>query len=185
MKGQLTGMRGVYLVAAELSRLGFIASPTSRSALAADILVTDQACRRAFSVQVKSNAAAANFWLVGKHTVVSNTHVYVFVNLRSRKTQRSLNILLSPAALLRITLFTASTRTQSFTRSIGRTSLTTGTSGMSSVIRTHKWGRKAHMTRKSLPTRRELSTRARPKKGVGIAADFGLKNKTPGAIAGG
>lgn len=85
MKGQLTGMRGVYLVAAELSRLGFIASPTSRSALAADILVTDQACKRTFSVQVKSNAAAPNFWLVGKHTVVSNTHVYVFVNLRSKE----------------------------------------------------------------------------------------------------
>ena len=84
MKGQLTGMRGVYLVAAELSRLGFIASPTSRSALAADILVTDQACQRAFSVQVKTNSAAAGFWLVGKHTVVSDTHVYALVNLKSR-----------------------------------------------------------------------------------------------------
>ena len=31
-KGQMTGMRGVYLVAAELARLGFVASPTSRSA---------------------------------------------------------------------------------------------------------------------------------------------------------
>ena len=29
------------------------------------------------------------------------------------------------------------------------------------------------------------ATRARPKKGVGIAADFGLKSKTPGVIAGG
>lgn len=29
---QITGMRGVYLVAAELSRLGFIVSPTSRGA---------------------------------------------------------------------------------------------------------------------------------------------------------
>lgn len=84
MKGQLTGMRGVYLAAAELSRLGFIASPTSRSALAADILVTDQACQRAFSVQVKTNAGAATFWLVGKHTPVSDTHVYVLVNLKSK-----------------------------------------------------------------------------------------------------
>jgi hypothetical protein len=84
MRGQLTGMRGVYLVAAELSRLGFIASPTSRSALAADILITDQACQRAFSVQVKTNAGAAGFWLVGKHTVVSETHIYVLVNLKSR-----------------------------------------------------------------------------------------------------
>lgn len=37
-KGQLTGMRGVYMVAAELSRGGLIASPTSRSATGADIL---------------------------------------------------------------------------------------------------------------------------------------------------
>jgi hypothetical protein len=77
-------MRGVYLTAAELSRLGFIASPTSRSALAADILVTDQACQRAFSVQVKTNSTAASFWLVGKHTPVSDTHVYVVVNLQSK-----------------------------------------------------------------------------------------------------
>ena len=62
--GQQTGMRGVYLVAAELSRLGLIASPTSRSAIGADILVTDQLCSRSFSVQVKTNAKTFNFWLV-------------------------------------------------------------------------------------------------------------------------
>jgi hypothetical protein len=84
VKGQLTGMRGVYLVAAELSRLGFIASPTSRSALAADILVTDQKCKRSLSVQVKTNSGAAGFWLVGKDTIVSETHIYVLVNLRSK-----------------------------------------------------------------------------------------------------
>ena len=48
-------MRGVYLVAAELSKHGFIASPTSRGARAADILATDAECKRAFSVQVKPN----------------------------------------------------------------------------------------------------------------------------------
>ena len=37
----ITGMRGVYLVAAELSKRGFIASPTSRGAQGADLLVTD------------------------------------------------------------------------------------------------------------------------------------------------
>ena len=84
MKGQLAGMRGVYLVAAEMSRLGFIASPTSRSALAADILITDQACLRAFSVQVKTNSTAASFWLVGKHIPISDTHIYVLVNLKSK-----------------------------------------------------------------------------------------------------
>ncbi len=89
-KSQLTGMRGVYLVAAELSRLGFLASPTSRSAVGADLLVTDQACKRTYSVQVKSNARTFSFWLVGEkalHTVAP-THLYALVNLRSTKTGR-------------------------------------------------------------------------------------------------
>ena len=46
---QITGMRGVSVVAAELSKHGFIASPTSRSARGADILATDAECKRAFS----------------------------------------------------------------------------------------------------------------------------------------
>jgi len=84
MKAQLTGMHGVYLVAAELSRLGFIASPTSRNAKGADILATDQSCQQAFSIQVKTNSIAANFWLVDKATTVSRTHIYVLVNLKSK-----------------------------------------------------------------------------------------------------
>jgi hypothetical protein len=82
MKGQLTGMTGVYLVAAELSWRGFIASPTSRAARGADILVTDQSCSRSYSVQVKANSKPAPFWLVGRHVPVCDTHVYVLVNLR-------------------------------------------------------------------------------------------------------
>ena len=86
--GQMTGMRGVYLVAAELTRLGFIVSPTSRSARGADLLVTDQECQKAWSVQVKTNQKPASNWLVNKHalTLKSDNHVYglhyVFVNLR-------------------------------------------------------------------------------------------------------
>jgi hypothetical protein len=79
-------MRGVYLVAAELSRLGFIASPTSRSAVGADILLTDQACSRAFSLQVKTNARTFDFWLVGRAAkeISSPSHYYALVNLRKR-----------------------------------------------------------------------------------------------------
>ena len=84
-KHQLTGMTGVYLVAAELSRLGFIASPTSRSAMGADILVTDQSCQRAYSVQVKTNAKPATFWLLSAKAkeTVSDTHIYALVNLKA------------------------------------------------------------------------------------------------------
>jgi hypothetical protein len=75
---------GVYLVAAELTRLGFIVSPTSRSARGADLLVTDQECQKAWSVQVKTNQKPTSNWLVNKHalTLKSDSHVYVFVNLR-------------------------------------------------------------------------------------------------------
>lgn len=85
-KGQMTGMRGVYLVAAELIKRGFIASPTSRNAFGADILVTDQKCKRTYSVQVKTNARTFSFWLIGKKArdTVSNTHIYVLVNIRSK-----------------------------------------------------------------------------------------------------
>lgn len=86
-KGQLTGMRGVYLVAAELARLGFIASPTSRNAIGADILITDQECEQTHSVQVKTNVTTFNFWLLNKHSkkLKSLSHMYVFVNLRDKK----------------------------------------------------------------------------------------------------
>ena len=41
-KGQMTGMLGVYLTAVELVKRGFIVSPTSRSAMGADLLVTSR-----------------------------------------------------------------------------------------------------------------------------------------------
>jgi hypothetical protein len=81
---QITGMRGVYLVAAELSKHGFIASPTSRSARAADILATDAECKHAFSVQVKTKSTQASYWLLHRDDkrFVSNSHIYVFVSIR-------------------------------------------------------------------------------------------------------
>lgn len=88
--GQMTGMLGVYLVAAELSRRNFIVSPTSRSAAGADLLVTDQACTKAWSVQVKTNKKPSNTWLVGAHAneLKSDSHVYVFVNLNKTDDER-------------------------------------------------------------------------------------------------
>jgi len=100
--GQLTGMRGVYLVAAALSRLGLIASPTSRGANGADILATDPACTKAFSIQVQTNARTFNFWLVGSKgkEVVSDTHLYAFVNIRKRKDQEVIEYFLVPSKVV-------------------------------------------------------------------------------------
>src|SRR5215472_16136479 len=81
---QITGMRGVYLVAAEMSRHGFIATPTSRSARGADILCTDAECKRAFSVQVKTKSTRASYWLLSRDykQFVSDSHLYVFVSIK-------------------------------------------------------------------------------------------------------
>jgi hypothetical protein len=83
-KKQLTGMRGVYLVAAEMAGHGFIASPTSRSARGADILCTDPECKRAFSVQVKTKSTQASYWLLSSDykRFVSDSHIYVFVSIK-------------------------------------------------------------------------------------------------------
>ena len=88
-KGQLTGMRGVYLVAAELSKLEFIVSLTSRSSFGADIFVTDMDCKKTYSVQVKTNTRIFGFWLLNKHCkeLKSDGHLYIFVNLRKQETE--------------------------------------------------------------------------------------------------
>ena len=90
-KAQQTGMTGVYLVAAQLANRGLIASPTSRSAFGADILLTDQLFSKSYSVQVKTNSKPASARLLNKKSkeIVGKNHVYVFVNLT--KTELSLN----------------------------------------------------------------------------------------------
>jgi hypothetical protein len=90
-KAQQTGMTGVYLVAAQLANRGLIASPTSRSAFGADILLTDQLFSKSYSVQVKTNSKPASAWFLNKKSkeIVGKNHVYVFVNLT--KTELSLN----------------------------------------------------------------------------------------------
>ncbi len=93
-KSQMSGMRGVYLVAAELVAQGFIVSVTSRSAAGADLLVTDATCARAWSVQVKATikpavGGAAGYWLLGREAelLTARSHVYVFISVRRDGTQ--------------------------------------------------------------------------------------------------
>src|SRR3954447_15394377 len=83
-KGQMTGMLGTYLAAAELTQKGLVVSVTSRNARGADLLATDQEYKRTWSIQVKTNRKPATFWLLSKDykEVVSATHIYIFINLR-------------------------------------------------------------------------------------------------------
>jgi len=74
-------MRAVYLVAAELEERRWTVAATARNAAGADLLVTNELCNRAYSVQVKSNAGHANYWLVAQSAKrrSSRTHIYVFL----------------------------------------------------------------------------------------------------------
>ena len=88
-KQQQSGMHGVYLVAAELVAHGFVVSVTSRSAAGADLLVTDDACARAWSVQVKATIKPSvrshgDYWLLNREAqhLRAASHVYVFVSVR-------------------------------------------------------------------------------------------------------
>ena len=83
-KGQLTGMTGVYYVAAELSKLGFIVTPTSRNAQGIDLLIANSNGTKSFSAQVKTNATTFSFWLLGEKNqkMKSDSFFYIFVNLR-------------------------------------------------------------------------------------------------------
>lgn len=110
-KGQLTGMRAAHLVAAELIERGFIVSPTSRSAFVADVLVTNESCTRAYSVQVKTNGVPAAFWLLGEKAkrLASAAHIYVFVNLRGSGRDHDYYLVPSGVVKRRMTEVTAKT----------------------------------------------------------------------------
>jgi len=84
---QRGGMRGVFLVAAELSRLGYSVALTARNAAGADLMVFSEGTAKAHSIEVKTNSKRANFWLVGERAlkVSSRSHFYVLVNISSQK----------------------------------------------------------------------------------------------------
>jgi hypothetical protein len=64
-----------------------IVSVTSRNARGADLLATDSNNRKAWSIEVKTNRKAKNWWLLNAHFQESSspTHVYVFINLQGNE----------------------------------------------------------------------------------------------------
>ncbi|WP_082374067.1 hypothetical protein [Ardenticatena maritima] len=81
----LTGVAGEYFVAAELSRLGYVASITLRNTRGIDILVSNATATRQVAIQVKTNQKSKPEWVLNKkvETFYSDNLFYVFVNLKS------------------------------------------------------------------------------------------------------
>jgi len=82
-------MAGVYYVAAELSRLGYIASVTTRNAKAADIVAMNDKTSMTVAIQVKTCdvSTSDSYWLLSKGDRQKKpiNFVYVFVKLHKDK----------------------------------------------------------------------------------------------------
>lgn len=79
--------------------------------MAADLLITDSECKRAYSVQVKTNRVTFAFWLMGKRCreMVSPALVYALVNLRKEGVEF---FLVPSAAVAEKTKISETNRTQ-------------------------------------------------------------------------
>jgi len=78
------GMVGTYQVAAELSRLGLIATVTSRNAQGADILAASADGLHSVCIQVKTSSKANKAWQMGakNEDLKSDNLYYVLVDLK-------------------------------------------------------------------------------------------------------
>lgn len=79
----LAGVAGEYFVAAELSRLGHIASISLRNTRGIDILAANQEGTRSITIQCKTNQLGKKTWVLNEKSehFLSPTHFYVFVAL--------------------------------------------------------------------------------------------------------
>jgi hypothetical protein len=84
-----SGLTAEYLVAAELSKRGLIASMTIKNMPGIDIVVTDETASKIFGIQVKAkqDMAKKKVWTLGKadENRFSDNLFYVFVNLPVKK----------------------------------------------------------------------------------------------------
>ena len=80
-------MSGEYYVAAELSRLGHIASITLRNTRGIDILCSNSDSSQQVSIQVKTSKKGRNSWMLDRKSeeYYSPKHFYVFVLLNENQ----------------------------------------------------------------------------------------------------
>jgi hypothetical protein len=96
----LSGVAGEYYVAAELTRLGFIASLTLRNAKGVDILATNLAASKTAAIQVKTNQNSEKCWIMNQKSeaIFGENFFYIFVNLGSHLQQPEYHIV--PSAIV-------------------------------------------------------------------------------------
>jgi hypothetical protein len=81
----LSGIAGEYLVAAELSRRGYLAALTLRNSRGVDILASNANATKSVGIQVRTNQKGRSKWVLNKKAEVlrADNLFYVFVNLNA------------------------------------------------------------------------------------------------------
>lgn len=89
LESTLVGVAGEYLVAAELSLRGYIASITLRNSRGIDIIASRADGTKSVSVQVKTSKGKKPSWILSKKSegFCSKSHFYVFVLLKTLGTR--------------------------------------------------------------------------------------------------
>ena len=84
----LSGVAGEYFVAAELSRLGYIATVTLRNTKGIDILVSNEKASKSIGLQVKTSQGAKR-WLLNKKAeeYFADNLFYAFVVLKAKNSR--------------------------------------------------------------------------------------------------
>ncbi|OGS24854.1 MAG: aspartate ammonia-lyase [Elusimicrobia bacterium RIFOXYB2_FULL_50_12] len=81
----LSGVSGEYLAAGELSRRGYIAALTSRSAKGIDILASNETATKSIGIQVKTNQGDSRKWMLRNkaENYFADNLFYILVNLNN------------------------------------------------------------------------------------------------------
>ena len=83
----LSGVAGEYFVAAELSRMGYIASITLRNSQGVDILCSNSSATKSVGIQVKTCSGGLRTWVLNEkaENYYSPNLFYIFVCLNQGK----------------------------------------------------------------------------------------------------
>ena len=81
----LSGVAGEYMVAGQLSNLGYLATITLRNSKGIDVLCSNELGDKIVSIQVKTNQRSERGWVLDKKAeeMFNDSFFYVFVNLNT------------------------------------------------------------------------------------------------------
>ena len=100
LNNSLIGVTGEYFVAAELSKMGYIASITLRNTKGVDILCSNENATKTVGIQVKTHDSETREWILDKKAedYIAKNLFYVFVTLNNR--ERSPDFFVVPSEIV-------------------------------------------------------------------------------------